>query len=346
MLKIPAKKIVAYIENKFEHTRRRDGEEYVINNPLTYDTGKHFNINVEKAVCHDWRGDEWAGPVNPKTGRRNCSFVNFVALVEKVSAGEALRLIMGQDYITFKSEVNKLPVVKEQMDLPKGAKPLLESTYGERDMLLRWLKSRGYSEKEIATANIHHVGVDVIWPYYEYEELVYWQSRSRLNKRFNFPSSEIFDDDGNLAGKREFGKGDYFYGFDQIEPGSYIVITEGIFDAHTIGAQALASGGALLTSSQVKKLKLLNPAKGVILAPDNDAAGVHSAITNSQKLRQAGISSYISLPPDAVKDWNELVTEKSVAKPQIRIMFDEKIQPLNAITINKLRTKFRMSSLI
>lgn len=346
MLKIPAKKIAAYVENKFECVRRRDGEEYVINNPLTYDTGKHFNINVEKAVCHDWRGDEWAGPVNPKTGRRNCSFINFISIYEKIGPGEALRLIMGQDYFAFKSEVHKLPTIKEQMQMPKGAKLLMESEYGERAMLLRWLKSRGYSEKEIVAANIHHSGVDVIWPYYEYEELVYWQSRSRLNKRFNFPSSEIFDDDGGLVGKREFGKGDYFYGFDSIEPGTYVAITEGIFDKHTIGNQALASGGALLTTNQIKKLKLFNPVKGVILAPDNDAAGIYSAITNSQKLRQAGISSYISLPPDSVKDWNELITEKSITRSQIRIMFDEKIKPMNVITINKLRIKFRMSSLI
>lgn len=346
MLKLPAQKIAAYIESKFEFDRRRDGEEYVINNPLTYDTGKHFNINVHKAVCHDWRGDEWAGPLNPRTGKRNCSFINFVSLYENVSYGEAVRIVLGQDYLNFRAEVQKLPVVKQQMSLPRGAVPLIDSKCGERDMLVRWLKSRGYTEKDIAADNIHHVGVDVVWPYYEYEELVYWQSRSRLNKRFNFPSSEMFDDEGNVIGKREFGKGDFFYGFDKAEHGSYAVITEGIFDAYTLGKQVLASGGALLTGSQVNKLKLLNPAKGVILAPDNDVAGVQSAFTNGNKLRQAGMNAYIALPPDVVKDWNELITETKLDKSKIRIMFDERIQPLNPIIINKLRIKFRMSSAV
>ena len=344
MLRLPAKKIAAYIESKFDFERRRDGVEYVINNPLTLDTGKHFNINIEKAVCHDWRGDEWAGPLNARTGKRNCSFINFVCLLEIVSYGEAVRLVMGQDYVTFRSEVQKLPTMKEQMTMPRSAVPLTDSKHGERDMLLRWLTSRGYSEADAAKANLHHVGVEVVWPYYEYEELIYWQSRSRLNKRFAFPSSEIFDDEGNVVGKREFGKGDFFYGFDQVDHGSYVIITEGIFDQYTLGAQAVASGGALLTSSQVNKLKLLNPAKGVILAPDNDAAGVQSAFTNSVKLRQAGINSYISLPPDGVKDWNELITEKSLKRPQIRLMFDERIEQVNPIVVNRLKTKFRMSS--
>jgi hypothetical protein len=344
MLKIPANKIVAYISSKFEAKPRKNGEEYVINNPFVYDTGFHFNVNPEKGVCHDWRGDEWAGPINPKTGKRNCSFIKFVSLYEKVEYGEAIKIILGSDYITFRTEAQKLPVIKEQMELPKSAVPLTTSTYGEKPMLMRWLISRGYDENQVAEHSIHHRGVEVIWPYYEYEELVYWQSRSRLNKRFAFPSSEMFDDDGNVVGKREFGKGDFLYGFDQVDHGTYVIITEGIFDKNTLGPQALASGGALLTSNQINKLKLLNPKKGVILAPDNDTAGVQSALTNHAKLRQSGLSAYIALPPDYVKDWNELITERHISKAQIRLMFDERIQLLNPITITKLRSKYRMTS--
>jgi hypothetical protein len=346
MLKIPAKKIAGYIESRFEFRMRKEGQEYLINNPLTYDTGFHFNINPEKAVCHDWRGDEWAGAINPKTGKRNCSFIKFVSLYEKVDYSEAIRLIMGTDYISFRTEVQKLPVIKEEMSLPRGAMALSTSSAAERQMLERWVISRGYTTDEIFNRNLHHLGAEVIWPYYEYGELVYWQSRSRLNKRFAFPSSEIFDDDGNVVGKREFGKADYLYGFDEAEHGTFVIITEGIFDMHTLGGQALASGGALLTPNQIAKLKLLNPKKGVILAPDNDAAGVNSAFSNQIKLRQANLNAYVSLPPDTVKDWNELVTERKMAKSAIRILFDERIMQLNPVTINKLRIKYRMTTTI
>lgn len=346
MLKIPAKKIAAYIESNFEFKIRKEGEEYRINNPFVLDTGYHFNINPEKGVCHDWRGDEWAGPINPRTGKRNCSFVKFVSLHKKVDYSEAVRIILGTDYIVFRTEVQKLPTVKEEIQLPKGSAKLSSSTYGEQPMLMRWLKQRGYSDKDIDEKQLHHLGVEVIWPYYEYDELVYWQSRSRLNKRFAFPSSEIFDDDGNIIGKREFGKGDFLYGFDDIQHSSFVIITEGIFDAYTLGRQALASGGALLTANQIKKLGLLNPKSGVILAPDNDQAGVQSALANMVKLRAAGFSSFVSLPPDGVKDWNELVTEKAMSRDQIRIIFDERILQLTPITINKLRTKYRMTSTI
>ena len=83
--RIPAAKIIKYIEDNFEYKTRRDGKEYVINNPLNGDTGFHFNINPDKGVCHDWRGDEWAGPINPESNKRNVSFIKFIRLYKKCS---------------------------------------------------------------------------------------------------------------------------------------------------------------------------------------------------------------------------------------------------------------------
>ena len=78
----------------------------------------------------------------------------------------------------------------------------------------------------------------------------------------------------------------------------------------------MASGGAILTPKQIGKLKILGPRHGIILAPDNDTAGLKSVLSNHQLLSSHGFSVYCSIPPQLeytkdgkkfyTKDWNEI----------------------------------------
>jgi len=334
-VKIPPSKIRSWIEDNFDYKTRRDGEEYVINNPFNGDTGYHFNINPEKGTCHDWRGNEWSG-INQKTGKRNsCSFLRFAQKYLKCSFPDAAKAVLGS-FVNFKnlerSQGNQEDLKAEEepsVALPDGSEKLIHSTDKVADILKKWLASRGVFEDDVKLYDLHHRGMEVVWPYYEYGELVYWQSRSRLNKVFRFPSSDV-----------GVSKGDFLYGFDMVEPANYVVITEAIFDAHTLKDQAMASGGAVLTANQIKKLKLLGPNDGVILAPDNDKAGMQSVIHNFKLLDGGGFKVYYSLPPQEYdcKDWNE-IGEKTNDFSSVKKIMESNINKLNSREMVRLRKR-------
>ena len=350
--RIPPEKIIAWIEDNFEYKTRKNKQEYLINNPLTYDKGFHFNINPYKGKCHDWRGDEWAGSINPATNSRNCSFIKFVRLYRKCSYAEAIKEIVGtkvdiRHYLMPKHRVtDEAYQNKFSVKLPEGVVPIIESDDTTIRILLKWLNSRGYTNEQVVKHNLQYLGMNVYWPYFEFDSLVYWQSRSRLNKRFEFPSLEVYDDNNKLIGQTDGSKGDFLYGFDDVEQASYLILTEAIFDQHTLGEQALASGGAVITSKQLNKIKVLGPKKGVILSPDRDIAGLESILSNYNMLSQAGFNVYYSIPPDIkyldsdknqqnVKDWNELGMH-ACGFSKVRNIHDKNIKRLNTAEQVKL----------
>lgn len=337
-LSIPPKKIAAYIKKRFTYKERRDGEELIICNPLNGDTGYHFNINPEKGVCHDWRDDSWAGRPNPKTGKRSCNIIRFVSLYEQCSTAEAIKILL--DGAQLEIEEQKPEYAEHDISLPQNKK-LTECTTEEvASILIKWLKRRAYSLEDIEKNDLRFFGTDVIWPYYEFESLVYWQSRSYLNKTFRFPAPDVRDKTGNIIGKINASKGQFLYGFDDIEMNNYIIITEAIFDKHTIGEQALASGGAVLTSDQLIKIRLLNPKSGIILAPDSDSAGIKSVIQNYNLLKSMSYTVYYSIPPSVdgcdKTDWNEMFEKYKMSKAEVRTVLDKNIKPLNPTEIVKL----------
>ncbi len=350
-MRIPKDKIIAYIEKHFDYKTRKNNEEYLICNPFTGDTKYKMNINPERGVVHCWTGNEWAGPINPSTNNRNCSFINFVKIYRKCSYTAAISEIMGtsvdiKSYLRPENRISEAEIEKCSIMLPKGVEPLVCSDDSQAAILINWLKSRGYTLEDIEKYDLQHLGMDVYWPYYEFDTLVYWQSRSRLNKRFNFPKAEIHDKAGKLIGKTEGTKGDFLYGFDNAESASYLIVTEAIFDQHTLGEQALASGGAILTDKQIKKIKILGPKKGVILSPDNDEAGIQSVIANYRLLNAHDIKTFYSIPPSIqykehdvinnTKDWNEMHTKLKMQLTDIRKIHDDRIKPINELNLYKL----------
>lgn len=351
--RIPANKIIAWIQANFDFKTRKDGSEYLICDPFTGDSNFNFNINPERGVCHSWHGDEWAGPLNPETRKRNCSIVKFIKVYRKCSYRQALEELLGatEDVGEYMRPEGRISVTEATrtatVALPDGVELLAASKDRQASSLRYWLGSRGYSQDDIEKAELYHLGMDVYWPYFEFEVLVYWQSRSRLNKRFDFPAQNIYDDDGNIIAKTEGTKGDFFYGFDRVELASYLIITEAIFDQHTLGEQALASGGADLTPNQIKKLKILCPDKGIILSPDNDRAGLKSVLRNHNILSQHGFNTFFSLPPKCdyiedsktrhTKDWNEILTKLKLSRDEVRAIHDQNIARATTQRLLKLQ---------
>lgn len=352
---IPPEKIIAWVEKNFEFKIRKNGIEYLICDPFDYDTKFRFNINPEMGVCNSWHGNEWAGPVNPETGKRNCSFLKFVRVYKKCSYTDALKDILGasEDVSEFLRPENRGGTLEAQKKVavafPDGVELLANATDKQAALLRKWLISRGYIDEAIAKYELYYLGMEVYWPYFEFDTMIYWQSRSRVNKRFQFPDAHVYDESGEIIGETEGSKGHFLYGFDEVEPANYLVLTEAIFDQHTLGSQALAIGGAILTDTQIKKIKLLGPKKGVILAPDNDMAGYKSVLVNYRLLERSGFKVFVSYPPEltymkdgrecTVKDFNELFTECKLSLKQIRDQFDENIKPITVQETVGLRAK-------
>jgi len=355
--KIPPKAIIAWIEKNFEYKTRKNDSEYLINNPFSGDTNFKFNINPESGLAHCWTdGDTWAGPVNPVTGKRNCSFLQFVKLYRKCSYLEAVLDVLGTggDAASYLRPERRTDGETAQrtiaVALPDGVEPLLPKCGVDiqASILANWLESRGYTTEQIGKSDIHYSGLDIYWPYYEFDSLVYWQSRNRVNKIFRFPDTTVRDDEGNIIGITEGSKTDFWYGFDAVEPATYVTITESIFGQNTLGEQALASGGAIFGDPQIQKLRILGPKKGVILAPDNDKAGILSILTNAPKLQAIGFKVLYSIPPKLpyktgdgetkfVKDWNELVQKCKMSLSEARRIHDDLIRPMNPREVFKLR---------
>jgi hypothetical protein len=352
--KIPSQAIEKWVMANFDAKKRKgkNGYELVIANPFYDNDKKKFNISLSEGVCHDWRGDEWAGSVNPETGKRDCSFMKFVRLYLKCSYKEALEALLGtreniKEYLKPENRIVEEEAKKKfSVRLPDGVDLLSEADDKQASAITKWLVSRGYTTTEIADKELYYSAMTVYWPYFEFDTLVYWQSRSRMNKRFEFPSMNIYDKQGKIVGVVDGSKGDYLYGFDNVEPASYIIIVEAIFCQNTVINQALASGGAVLTENQIKKLKILGPRDGVILAPDNDKAGIKSLFSNTAMLQKHGFKVFASIPPkikygsgEHTKDWNDLFTKAKKTKKEIREILDENIFRANRQNLAILKTK-------
>lgn len=310
-----------------EYKERKGGEQLIIPSPF-YDNDKYkFNISTSRAVCNDWRGnDYWAGG-------GSTSFIRFVQLYKNCSFKDAVRDICGSDvslaaiYTKIKKDREQKEEVDERevkLELPEGAQQILKSNYPKMaGAVKKWLSSRGIDESLIEKYDLYHIADNVVWPYYEYGMMVYWQSRSILNKFFEFPPESV-----------GVTKGMYLYGFDLIEPSEYVIVTEAIIDMMTIDEQCVATGGATFTAQQERKIHALNPKKGIILAPDNDKAGIDSILHNYKVLNNYKL--YYVIPPtrDGIKDWNDLGLR--IGKDGVRKFIEKNARPLTSHEIYHL----------
>ena len=96
-------------------------------------------------------------------------------------------------------------------------------------------------------------------PYLQLNELVYWSSRSFLGftPKYKNPPSELV----------KVGKSDLFFNEDALHTFDTVFVVEGVFDALSIGANAIASSGWSLSQVQIDKI-LRSRVKEVIFVPD------------------------------------------------------------------------------
>jgi len=286
----------------------RDGiKELKICNPFqeletgTPDTKFHMNVNLKKGLVHDWR---------PHHQNHDGPFVNFVMAYLQCDYRAAVRNIKSAkhanitSYLETPEEDGDEEIIVGDLELPPGSKefkPDGEKRTMMETMVLNYLIGRCVTLEKIKKWGVMYAVSKVVFPYIEYGEVAYWQTRDTDSKRFEFPDAST----GVL-------KTSFLYGWDRADHKSDLFVTESLFGAISIGDGGLASGGATLDLKQIMRLKVFSPIR-VILCPDNDEAGTTSIYQN--RMLMHGIFDdvlYYCQPPlikdqngNNIKDWND-----------------------------------------
>lgn len=308
MEKLTAVQIESWIFRHFpDYKKKSGGRQLVICNPFDGDSGFHFWIGLERVKLKKYKDSKpnyWVHDFRPGHKNWDSSFLKFVQNFKKSSFYEAVREVCGnanaakdillEMRMSKNEEEDDLEPEETLIKLPDNSKPISDSNKTmARKIAINYLKTRCVSE-ELATTNlIHYTATSLVFPYLEYGMMVYWQRRDIMDKAFEFPTQ--------VAGGP--GKGDFVYGFDHIEPGDFIIVVEAIFDKLSLGNNAIATGGADMTPKQVRKVKALNPS-AIVLAPDNDEAGLKSLRSNYFILKGLGKKMAYCFPPIASHEKN------------------------------------------
>lgn len=299
--------IVRNIGNDYKIAKH--GEEIRINNPLGHDDGYHLWINVHKACVHDFR---------PEYGSiSNGSFIRFVSKCKKLSFKEAVYDVMGINIYCAKVQAGVggmdikagteskcgSVVLPDEFDVLDGDDPI-------KNAVKNYLFSRCVSAEKIERLSIGHSGYFVVFPYYENGKIVYWQSRSILNKIYRFPPS--------------VSKTNYLYGIDEIDGRQPTVIVESIFNALMFDG-AVAIGGSSISDKQIDKL-YKRGVRSVIVAFDNDGAGV-AGTAKCYKMMCNKFELFYAFPLDGVGDWNDVARNSGL--DECKNMLYSNVKPLD-----------------
>lgn len=265
------------------------------------DTKFNMAISKSKAVVHDFRVSH---------RQYDGSFVRFVSKYKGISIHEAISeikschksnnsLLLSNKNNEIEEDNNDDEEIEDEILLPNGSESIrnIKSDSMMYRIVYNYLtKDRGLDRETIFGANVHYLGTSIVVPYYEYGMIVFWQIRHQLSKRFIFPDSSLKS------------AGDFLYGFDNVEPKSFVIIAESIFNSLSIGADCVATGGAALKKGQIDLLSILSPEE-IILAPDNDGAGRKSLEKDYLSLYKRDWEINYCLPPycsDEDIDWNDM----------------------------------------
>jgi len=318
LVQLTQEQIESWVARHFDYKARRNGDELLICNPfLPGDDTYKFNIStVLKASKKGKYSNYWVHDWRPHAQQYNGSFLKFVQRYKGCTWKEAVKDVCG-DGINLKAilaqhrgrprEVKEVREDTKYVVLPDNAVPITDEKYAmARKFTINYLASRGINYADAVSFRVHYTPTMVVFPYLEYDETVYWQGRALISKDFLFP-----DDTQSSRGKSHF-----LFGFDNAEVRQPLIITEAIFDALTIGPGGAASGGADLVHDQLRKIRMINPSY-IVLAPDNDEAGLAS-LYNNWKLLSPYYKVYFVLPPAPYKDWNDHVRNADNKKKKLK----------------------------
>jgi DNA primase len=302
MIKLATEQIEKWVSTQFQYKKRSHGRQIIINNPFGDDGDYHLWISTTETPLKKGprKGHMGYWVIDHRPGKFKGSLFKFVMEYKKCSYSQAvseLTSARGKD-LKYLLRQNRQPEEKEvpesTIKIPDFSKPIsVDSKELANTAARNYLHGREIRDDVIISALLHYTPVSIVFPYLEYGEIVFWQERELLNKRFLFP-------DENKTG---LAKTDYLYGFDNVEPKEDVIVVESIFNCLSIGADCVATGGATISGKQPQKMRALLP-RYVVLAPDNDKAGKQSLVKNYFLLKDSFKLGFCLPPKDL--DWNDM----------------------------------------
>jgi len=243
MIELTRNQIITWVQENIGPYKIRSKNELITINPLYHNDNFKLNINLSKGLIHDWRTKEF-----------DCHIFKFIMRFKGLSYYDAIRDITKKDNLRFvidsfqKKVESELKI--EHIKLPRGSYLIEDDKFPQiQKDAINFLKSRCLTDSDIKKYNIHYTATNIVFPYYEFEELCFWQSRSVIGKVFTFPDSLIYG----------IGKLDFLFGLDFISHEDDVILVESIIDSISIGSGSLALGGALIAEKQRRKLKFIQP---------------------------------------------------------------------------------------
>lgn len=210
-----------------------------------------------------------------------------------------LNLYGGEEYLE--------PVIKriERIDtvLPEGFKSLKVGNNFIAKQARKYIKSRGFDIEDMSYKGWGYgtkgtyLGYIII-PFYINGKLVYYNTRIFMGSgpKYNNPSIEEFG----------IGKSLVIYNLDALGLYDEICLLEGVFNAETVGENAIAMGGKKVSDYQISII-VKSPVKFVTLILDPDA--LEDSIRVAKELSYHKKVRIIQLPED--KDANDLGHEET-----------------------------------
>lgn len=316
-----------WIKENFDY--KVQGAQILINNP-DGDQKFHMQISPTLGLVHDFR---------PNHQQYDGSFLKFVSKFKGISMMAAIAEVCGKGRVIsqYQKVIEEEPEIENDdvIALPEGSIPLKGGSGKIWEVAMNYLVNvRKFTKEEVFQANIHHLGTNIVVPYYQYGMIVFWQSRMIVDKKFKFPNGE------------DKSAGNHLYGFDDVEPCGEAIVVESIFNKLSIGSDAVATGGASLKDGQIKLLRVLNPTS-LTLAPDGDDAGIKSITSDFYSLSKYRNDAFIKdlwycLPPlnsHGWNDWNDM--RKDGADTKDYILKNRKKLTLSVLFSGITRSHFR-----
>ena len=306
---------LAWAESRFENIKA-NGKEIMVNSPfpemegMEPDHKTHLYCNVdggkhqrENGVYRCWKTD--------KTG----TLLGLVMQVDHCDVDEAIMILKGhndlskryselEDILKNKKVEEKKYDHKAVIEFPEYTYSLAELTGHHMGMsAIAYLKRRKLPWEELFFCVAGDYKNRIIIPYYDDKKrLIYWNGRQlnpKAKPKYLGPDREIYG----------VGKGDVLYITKYPPKGSFIFITEGEFDAMSLGEIGFPAGAVGGKSISPQQLELLAGYK-ICLAVDNDKYFKNTTRTMGDLLHERGFEVDFVKPPEPYKDWNSMRQEK------------------------------------
>jgi len=278
------KEKIQLLNRAFGHSWH-NGEEYLFDCPSCDHHKKKLSINLEKNVFKCWVCDY--------------SGADIIRLLRKhapITLVSEWRQLTGQIDISRYEDLfsSKKVVQPEALHLPQGFKTLAGPTTPLKEKPLKYLQSRGITDKEILRWKIgfcdygEYENRIIVPSFDEFGALNYFVGRTYTKNSYKYRNPKVSKD--------------IIFNDLLIDWNSDVVLVEGVFDAIKCDNSIPLLGSSLSEGSKLfEKICLMRPT--IYMAMDKDAKKKEYSIMSS--LRSFGISTY-SIPLGSFNDLAEM----------------------------------------